>query len=269
MSPRTKLLMVIPINTSRFNKAAKAYVKPVIAPGFTVDVMSIDAGFASIQSRYSLERNAEHVTALVEKIGPGYDGVFISDFDGCGADTCREILKIPVVDGFGPQASIALTLAQTFSIITPNDTLVGLDLAHPRALGLDDSLVSVRAMDLSMAELGTHDLVMQRAFDASVLAIEHDGAQAILLGCTAMMGVARPLADLLARNGLPVPVLDPNLAGVAFLQMLVSCGLSQSALCYPTPPELILHPPPGYANQVKPLPRSRANGAGGAEHALR
>ena len=264
MSSKKKLLMVIPINTSRFNKAAKAYVKPVIAPGFTLDVMSIDSGFDSIQSRYSLERNAEHVTALVEKVGPKYDGVFISDFDGCAADACREILNIPVLDGFGPQASIALTLAQTFSIITPNDTLVGLDIAHPRALGLDDTLVSVRAMDLRMNEMDKLDLVLGHAFEASVLAIQHDGAQAILLGCTAMMGVAQPLAERLASYGLPVPVLDPNLVGVAFLQMLVRCGLSQSALCYPTPPELRLRPPPGYAHQLKPLPRPRMNGAGSA-----
>jgi len=257
-----KLLMVIPISTDQFNETAKSYVAPVLASGFTLDVVNIPKGFPAIQSRFSLEHNAQHVVDLVCELGPKYNGVFVSDFDGCGVESCREILSVPVVDAFAPQASIAMSLAQTFSIITPSDTLIGLDISHPRALGLTESLASVRPMDISVNDLGKHDEVIDRAYDASVKAITQDGAQAILLGCSAMMNVAKPLSARLAADRYPAIVIDPNLAAVAFLQMLVRCGLSQSPICYPTPPELLAAAQKN--GQVKPMVRSRAGGVVGA-----
>jgi Asp/Glu/hydantoin racemase len=262
MVPATKkLLMVIPVNTSQYNDIAKAYVAPVIAEGFTLDVVNITRGFPAIQSRFSLEHNATHVAELIGQLfletDAGYDGVFVSDFDGCGVDSCRELLSVPVVDAFAPQACIALSLAQTFSIITPSDTLVGMDIAHPRQMGLTQSLASVRPMNVGMNELDKTDEVIDHAFDAAVAAITHDGAQAILLGCSALMNVADPLAKRLADEQYPVPVMDPNLAAVGFLQMLVRCGWSQSPLCFPTPPEVKY---PAGDRQIKPRARPRASG---------
>jgi allantoin racemase len=243
MVAKKKLLVVIPINTDAYNEQARDYIAPVVAPDFTFDVANIEGGFPAIQSRYSLQRNAQFVTQLVVERGPSYDGVFVSDFDGAGVDACRECLTIPVVDGFGPQASIALNLAQTFSIITLSDTLIGLGMEHPRAMGISQNLVSIRAMDLKVSELWSDPQAVQdRAFDAAKRAVDHDGAQALLLGCTAMMGLAEPLAERLAAAGLAVPVIDPNRASVTYLQMLVRCGLSQSPRCYPTPPELSQEP---------------------------
>lgn len=257
-----KLLMVIPVNTDQYNDRAREYVAPVVAPGFTLDVVNIRKGFPAIQSRFSLDHNARHVVELVADIGPDYDGVFVSDFDGCGVEACREVLAIPVVDAFVPQASIALSLAETFSILTLNDTLVGLDISHPRMLGLTESLASVRPMDIRMTDLADLDRVVDHAFDASVAAITHDGAQAILLGCGALMGVAEPLAKRLVEARFPATVLDPNRASIAFLQALVRCGYSQSALCYPTPPEL--RDEARARGQLKPAPRPRGSGVLGA-----
>jgi allantoin racemase len=235
--------MVIPVNTDRFNQAARAHVQPVVSPDFSLDVVNISGGFEAIQGRYSLQENAQHVVDLIRRLSQGpqglpYDGVFVSDFDGCGVEVCRELLSVPVVDGFGPPTSIAITLAETFSIITPDDKLVGLDLLHPRAMALGRCFASVRPMGLSVAQLGDQELVVEQAFEQSREAIRHDGAQAIVLGCTAMLGVADPLAHRLAAHGLPVPVVDPNWAGVTYLQILVRCGLSQSRQCYPMPSEL-------------------------------
>ena len=232
--------MVIPINTSKFNAAAKQYVNDLIYPGIELDVVNIKHGFPAIQSRFSLDRNAQYVANLVQKKGRRYLGVFVSDFDGCGVEACQEILTIPVIDAFRPQAAVAITLAQSFSIITPHDSLLGLDASHPRAMGLENYLASVRPINLTVEQMGETDEVVERVYEASRAAIKEDGAQSIILGCSAMMNVAGPVAERLRNEaGYNVPVMDPNRIAIMYLQMLIAAKLCQSKVCYPTPRELI------------------------------
>lgn len=239
VSPVHDLLMIIPINTGIFNAAAKKWIEPVVAPDFRVEVHNLDKGRPAIESRWALAVNAFHVIELVRKLDEGqYAGIFISDFDRTGVDACRELVRIPVIGGFEAQALTAVALAQTFSIITLSQSLVSLDRTHARALGIAENLASVRTLDIRVDHLGDVGCVRERALDASKKAIEDDGAQAIILGCTGMLDVAPWLEIQLAKAGYPVPVLDPNRAAICHLQMLVRCGLTQSATTYPHPPGL-------------------------------
>jgi len=232
-----RILMVIPINNSKFNKLAAKYVKPVVAPDFELHVTSIDAGTPYIQSRWAIAQNAPHVIELVRSYESSYDGVFVSDFDNCGVEAVRECVKIPVLGGFAPQVLTMLSLAQRFSIITMSDSLLALDNSHVRQFGQNDNLCSVRSINMSIEDAGKHDKLVEEVCKAGHMAITHDGAQGIVLGCTAMMGVAEPVKQFLVEHDLPVVVTDPNLCGITFLQMLVRCGLSQSGLTYVYPPK--------------------------------
>ena len=63
--------------------------------------------------------------------------------------------------------------------------------------------------------------------------MEHDGAQIIILGCTGMIDVAKSLSKLLAEGrGCNIPVIDPAMVALKFLEAFISLGLKQSKLTY-------------------------------------
>jgi allantoin racemase len=63
-------------------------------------------------------------------------------------------------------------------------------------------------------------------------AIELDGAEVLILGCTGMTGMAEKVS-----KELGVFVVDPLPTAIKFAETLVSLGLSHSKIAYPTPPE--------------------------------
>lgn len=240
-----KLLLVIPIATSAYNEPLHRFLEPYIAPDFQLDVKSISQGHPHIASRWDLQENGVHVAHLVYEHRDEYDGIFVSDFDGAGVEAAREVVDVPVIDGFLPQCMAALTLSRTFSIIAPDDSLVSLDLSHPRMIGASDALASIISLNMSVAELSDHEKTVENVCKAARYAIEHDGALAILLGCTAMIGVASEVKAYLrsestATKGrsLDVPVMDPNICGITYLQALVRAGLVQCKRSYSFPPSL-------------------------------
>ncbi len=238
-TPMKKILMVIPINTDRYNVDAYRFVKPMLAPDFELDVANISSGTPFIQSRWAINQNAPHVVELIRKEADKYDGVFVSDFDNCGVEPAREVVRIPVVGGFAPQVLTALSLAQTFSIVTMSDSLLALDRTHVRAFGQIENLQSVLSIDMTIDRAGAdNDELVSKVYLKALQAITRDSAQAIVLGCTAMIGVAEKVRDRLASDGYQTVVTDPNLVGVAYVQMLVRCGLSQSRLTYKFPENL-------------------------------
>jgi allantoin racemase len=102
---------------------------------------------------------------------------------------------------------------------------------------LASRLASVRAIDVPVL-----DLLQARSACAgplareAVLAVENDGAEAIVLGCTGMAGLAAPVVDELRRRGLPrIPVIDPRNAALAVAAGLVEMDLTHSRLAYPVP----------------------------------
>jgi allantoin racemase len=62
-------------------------------------------------------------------------------------------------------------------------------------------------------------------------AIDCDGAEAIVLGCTGMSPVTKHL-----QENLEVPVVDPAVAALTLAESLVRMGLSHSRTCYLAPP---------------------------------
>lgn len=243
-SQRKKLLLVIPIATRAYNDPLHGFLKDYVAPDFQLDVRSIPEGQPHIASRWDLQENGVQVARLVYQARHDYDGVFVSDFDGAGVEAAREVVDVPVVDGFLPQCVAALTLASTFSIIAPEDSLVSLDLSHPRMIGAAGALASIRSLNMSVADLEDHDKTVRNVCREAKKAIEQDGALAILLGCTAMIGVAEEVSAYLKEESksesrsLDVPVMDPNICGITYLQALVRAGLSQCRRSYAFPASL-------------------------------
>ena len=83
-----------------------------------------------------------------------------------------------------------------------------------------------------MLALGDHEALVQNLFAQSRLAISEKGAEAIVLGCTAMIDVAEELEGMLKASGLDVPVLEAGQAALMMLELQVKMGLKHSRRTY-------------------------------------
>jgi allantoin racemase len=108
------------------------------------------------------------------------------------------------------------------------------DLA--RRLGVESNIASVRDIDTPVLELQHKEAFQKRLLAQIDRAVSEDGAEAVVLGCTGMSGVARRLQGEMAGSGKPVPVIDPTAAALGYLQLAIRGGLAHSKLCYRSPP---------------------------------
>jgi allantoin racemase len=132
---------------------------------------------------------------------------------------------------------LAAMLGHAFSVVTVLQRLRTQLENEARLYGVFDKLASVRAVDMPVLELET-DLGRTRELlvEQAVLAVEQDGAHAIIFGCTGMLGCAEAVRTGLSARGYDVPVIDPVPAAVVVAAALVEAGLSHSKLTYPAPP---------------------------------
>lgn len=229
-----RVRIIAPANTDVFNRRILDAVNSVVPPDFEVDITNITQGNDCIQNRYNLAENAIPVVTLAKKTElEGYEGIFVTDFDMCGVEAAREVVDIPVIGGFRSSAFTAMMLSEKFSIITILGSTVAMQLEHIKTFGLSENFASIRAIDCPVSELEDQDKVRELVFAKAVKAIEEDGAQSFILGCTGFIGIAEKVSKKLTDkyNGF-IPVIDPNMAALSYLVLLVRNRLSQSRRCY-------------------------------------
>lgn len=234
MKSKYKVRIIVPANTQNFNKRILDAVEPVIPPDFEVDIKNISEGNDCIQNRYNLTQNALPVVDLARKTEKeGYDGIFVTDFDMCGVEPAREVVNIPVIGGFRASAYTAMMLSDKFSIITILGSTVAMQLEHITTFGLEQRFASIRPINCPVSELADEKKVTELVFNECVKAVEEDGAQSFILGCTGFIGIAGNVNRLLFEKYKQfIPITDPNMVAVSYLVLLIRTGLTQSRMCY-------------------------------------
>jgi allantoin racemase len=234
MNSPIRICVLVPVNTSQYNDRIIKAITPVLPADVQVEIRNITSGHPDIENRTNWLQNGMPVVELAQAIEKdGFDGIWLTDFDMCGVEAAREVIDIPIIGGFPPSAFAALMLSQRFSIVTILQSTLAMQRAHPQTYGIEDTFVSIRAIDCPVAQLENVDVVVARTFEAAMKAIKEDGAQSILLGCTGFVNVASRVSTLLGEAlGSYVPVIDPNQAGFSFLVSLVRMQVRPSRLTY-------------------------------------
>lgn len=83
---------------------------------------------------------------------------------------------------------------------------------------------------------GEPSAMLEAAVTESVAAIEEDGAETIILGCSAAYWMQPVLRRRLAEMGWDVPVLEGYRCAIAQAKMLVDLGMDASGLAFPPDP---------------------------------
>jgi len=208
------------------------------APDTEIDALNIPKGPASIESRYDEVLAVANLLDMVKQAEEdGCDGVYIHCFGDPGVHEARELVSIPVVGGFQPAALTASLISSKWSIVTILRNVIPMIADLARSLGIESNIASVRHINMPVLELTDKKVLKDRLLLQMEKAVDEDGAEAIVLGCTGMMGLAQDLAEAMAARGRPVPVVDPTASAIGYLELLIRNGISHSPLTYPTPPE--------------------------------
>jgi len=230
----TKILVINPVGTDLWDESDKEYLSKFLSKGFQLDVRSLKYGPYSLESSFDVVLASPFIVEEVKKAEiEGYKAIIINCFLNPGIEAAREVTTIPVVGPGEASIYLACMLGEKFSILGLGGTVGSKEYTKlVRSLGLLDRLASVRTIELPVLEL---DRDREKTFgllvEAGKRAIEEDGADVLILGCTGLTGFAGRLTE-----ELKVPVIDPAVAALKFAEILSTLNLSHSKLVYPRPP---------------------------------
>lgn len=154
----------------------------------------------------------------------------------------REISPVPVLGCAESAAHLASMLGHRFSFLCTVPVELKLIPENLAVYGLAHKLASMRCIRLSVPEVkerGDREGILCAMEAEAVAAIEEDGADVVILGCTGLSWMAPDLRARLVRYEHEVPVIQPVWAAVSFARMLVSLGLRHSGRTYPPPPAVV------------------------------
>lgn len=232
-----KIRIIVPITDTQFNDGVKSEASSVAPPDMQIEVVNIQVGPASIESRFAEALAAPGILKLAtEAQAQGFDGVFVDCFGEPAVSMVREKVDIPVVGGFEPAALLACLISRKFAIITVMPSVVPVIETLAKDLGVSGNITSVREVGIPVDELGDKDKLSRKLLEQARRAIRQEGAEAIVLGCTGMLDVAKQVEGWLKELHEPAPVIDPTTAAITMLEALVRNKLAQSRLTYFPPP---------------------------------
>jgi allantoin racemase len=163
-----------------------------------------------------------------------FDAVVMAGFGEPGREGARELLAVPVLDITECAAQMACLLGHAFSVVTTLARTIPQIEEALQGAGLRTRCRSVRATGLGVLDLERDPaLTRRRLAEEAQLAIEHDGADAIVLGCGGLAGFDKDL-----ERTLGVPVIDGIVAAVKAAEAMHDYGVTTSKVGpYATPRE--------------------------------
>jgi len=228
-----EILIVNPNTTASMTERIGAAAALVASPGTRITAVNPATGPESIEGYYD---EAIAVPGLLAEIAKGeargVDGHVIACFDDTGLDAARALARAPVV-GIGEAGFHAASLiAGTFSVVTTLGRAIPAIQHNLVRYGLASRCARVRAVEVPVLALEDPATGARARIEAEIDRAKcDDRAEAIVLGCAGMAGLA---ADLSTRCGLPV--VDGVAAAVALIEALVRLGLRTSKLGGYAPP---------------------------------
>lgn len=219
-----RILLVNPNTTRSMTEKAAVAARAVAGPMTEIEAATSLMGPASIEGHYD---GALALPGLLDEIrkgeAAGAEAAVIACFDDTGLDAARAMASIPVLGICESALVTAGFLAQRFTVVTTLERSRVLieDLAARYGLG---HRAKVRAADIPVLQLeeegsGALDKLRRQI----ELALEKDGAEAIVLGCAGMADLAYAL-----QQDYHVPVIDGVSAAIKQAEALVAQRLTTS-----------------------------------------
>jgi allantoin racemase len=235
MQKKIKVIVPIPMDAAGVANRASQLSGDMIAAGFDVAFVAVGWGAALGDSYYdTMLMDMSVFEAGLQAEEEGYDAVCIDTVSDSGLYALRSRLSIPVIGPGQAAVHAACMLGHRFSIITMWDEWFPL---YRKILGeykLESRCASLRSIktrpDLAELLAGKEEVIFKKLEEQSLLAIEEDGADVIVLGSTTMHQSHAYLRDV-----LPVPVINPGQIAYKLCEVFLELGLTHSKTAFPSP----------------------------------
>jgi Asp/Glu/hydantoin racemase len=157
--------------------------------------------------------------ALAER--EGFDAVIIHCFIDPGLSESRARVRIPIVGPGEVTLRAGATLSLKIGITTPSGETIGSYGPYLKALGIENHVVGIEAIDRPLAPFARQDPAeMTDAFLEAGRRLVERGAEIICPSGLAYIPIRVAAAEVSQRLG--IPVLDPALLSVRTAEMLVA-----------------------------------------------
>ncbi|MHA2005644.1 MAG: aspartate/glutamate racemase family protein [Candidatus Thorarchaeota archaeon] len=214
----------------------RGFVKLHTPEGYEIVNYTPKFGTHSVESHVDEAYNAPFILEQIVKAEKdGCDAIVIDCACDPVLDAAREVCQVPVVAPRNSALHVALTLGTKFSIITVQGQSLSRCMKEGvRKEGLESFCASVRHLRMPVLDIPKNPKETQKELlGMCKRAIDEDGADVIVLGCTALSHEV-DLEPIMEETG--VPVLDPWVIAIRMAHTLVETGLTHSKVAYPTPP---------------------------------
>ncbi len=216
-----RVLVINPVTTKEWLEPDREYLQGVADRGTEVEVMGLERGPRSIETFYDAAHAAPEILRVVREEGEGADAIMINCFADPALDAARELTAKPVLGAGETSMAVAIQLGPKFSVISVLRNTAAWVRMQATKLGVKAKLASAIGVDIPVLDLEKDP---QKTIDAIVAsareAIERDGAEVIVLGCTGMAGLAAAV-----RERLEVPLIEPAATTLKMAELLVRLGL--------------------------------------------
>ncbi len=204
-----KLLVMNPNITGSVTRLIGDEAQRAASPGTQLTLLTAPFGVAYIETELEALIGAyASLICISENLGD-HDAIVIAAFGDPGIAALREAFDRPVVGLTEAALARAAELAQRFSIIAISPRIGAWYRHVVDGYGYSDRLASIRALDAPIRDIaGVQDEHAARLKALCAVAIEDDGAEALILAGAPLAGLARRI------SGLPVPLVDPIAAAL-------------------------------------------------------
>ncbi len=214
-----RILVINPVGTDVFDEDTRDILDAAKGPTTEIDVVSLAPDRPKHLEYHAYEALVTaDIVKLTHEAAGEYDGVVIGCFYDVGLREAREVSGRAVVTAPCQAATdIASHLGNTFSVLVTRKKCIPKMTENIRTYGHGDAMVSMRALGLGVHELqADHAVTRERLMTEGAAAIEQDGAEVLVLGCTVEYGFYQRM-----QEELGVPVIDAILAPLKYAEFLV------------------------------------------------
>jgi allantoin racemase len=214
----SRVLWINPIGTDVFDEPIRDELERVKRPDTEVDVRSLGRGPHHLEySCYEAAAVPDILALVAEAEVEGFDAAVIGCFYDTALRPARELTsRMAVAAPCESAVHIAATLGDTFSVVVGRRKWIPEMRDNVRRYGFGERLASFKVL-----ELGVHDFqadpheTHRRIEAAGREAVDADGAEVLVLGCTAEFGFFEQL-----QRELGVPVIDATVAPFKYAELL-------------------------------------------------
>ncbi len=213
-----RILWINPIGTDAFDADTLRIVNQAKRADTEIDLVSLPTDRPRHLEYHAYEGLViGDLVRLTHKAADRYDALVIGCFYDVGLREAREVSGRTIVTAPCQSATaIASNLGNTFSVLVGRRKWIPKMRENVHHYGHGPRMVSMRPLDLGVHDFQVdYDRTCNRLLDEGRKAIEQDGAEVLILGCTAEYGFYEKM-----QSDLGVPVVDAVLAPFKYAEFL-------------------------------------------------